>query len=151
MDAIRLLKEDHQKVRRLLEELAATTERAVKKREELLHKIAKELELHTAAEERVFYPAFRQADGKEHERMVAEALEEHRAVDELVLPDLLKTEVGGVSFSGRAKVLKELVEHHADEEEKELFPKARKALGKEELLELGEQMTDLKRSLETER
>ena len=69
-----------------------------------------------------------------------EALEEHRAAGELVLPDLLRTEVDSEKFSGRAKVLKELFEHHADEEEKEMFKRARALMGKEALETLGDQL-----------
>src|SRR3546814_1785888 len=60
-----------------------------------------------------------------------EAKEEHRAVEKLVLPDLFKTDAGTVVFAGRAKVLKDLIEHHAEEEEKEMFPRAKKLLSKE--------------------
>lgn len=147
MDAIQFLKDDHETVRKLLEKLTATTERASKTREDLLEKIGEELRIHTAIEEEIFYPAFRDADGSKHRAMVAEAREEHRAVEELVLPDLLKTEPTSTEFSGRAKVLKELVEHHAHEEEEDMFPKARKALGKDELAELGERMQARKREL----
>ena len=58
MNAIRLLKEDHKKVRRLLAELEATTPRAYKKRTILLASIAREIEMHTTLEEEIFYPAF---------------------------------------------------------------------------------------------
>jgi len=146
-DAIALLKADHVKVRGLLDELAATSERAKKRRQTLLGEIARELAVHTRIEEEIFYPAFRQADGREHAKMTAEATEEHRAVDSLVLPDLSKTELDSVQFAGRAKVLKELVEHHADEEEKEMFPAARKALSKEALQSLGERMAARKEEL----
>ena len=73
--------------------------------------------------------------------------EEHRAAGELVLPDLEKTKVTSDQFGGRAKVLKELVEHHADEEEKEMFPRARKLLDKAALTELGQQMQARKQEL----
>jgi hypothetical protein len=79
--------------------------------------------------------------------MYFEALEEHRAAGELVLPDLENTAPDSEKFSGRAKVLKELVEHHADEEEKEMFPRARKLLGAAELNSLGAQMEARKREL----
>jgi len=148
MDAIQLLKSDHETVRDLLEKLTETTERASKTRKDLLEKIEKELKVHTTIEEEIFYPAVRDAGGRERAVMVAEAREEHRAVDELVLPDLLHTDVGSVQFSGRAKVLKELIEHHAEEEEEEMFPDARKALGKAELEKLGEQMMARKEELE---
>src|SRR5204863_9110781 len=81
------------------------------------------------------------------EKMYFEALEEHRAAGELVLPDLERTAPDSEKFSGRAKVLKELVEHHADEEEKEMFPRARKLLGAAELTALGAQMAARKREL----
>ena len=77
-------------------------------------------------------------------KMYFEALEEHRAAGELVLPDLLKTEVDSEKFSGRVKVLKELFEHHADEEEKEMFKRARALMSKKALEELGEQMAQRK-------
>ena len=141
MNAIELLKSDHQKVRGLLAELAETTHRASKTRIELLGKIALELRVHTTIEEEIFYPAFREAGEKhEDEKMFFEAMEEHRAAGDLVLPDLEATEVDSDQFGGRAKVLKELVEHHADEEEKEMVPRARELLGVDALRELGERM-----------
>jgi hemerythrin-like domain-containing protein len=148
MDAITLLTEDHRKVRKLLEDLEKTTNRAEKKRADLLAQIARELEVHTTIEEEIFYPAFKEAGQKsEDDKMYFEAMEEHRAAGDLVLPDLLKTNVTSDQFSGRAKVLKELVEHHADEEEKEMFPRARKLLSAAELNALGAQMEARKREL----
>ena len=147
MDAIELLKSDHKKVRDLLGQLTDTTSRAEKTRTDLLEKIRMELEAHTTIEEEIFYPAFREAGKKDEEEMYFEALEEHRAAGDLVLPDLLKTEVTSEKFSGRAKVLKELIEHHADEEEKEMFPKAKQLLDKQQLQELGERMQQRKQEL----
>ena len=144
MDAIELLKQDHEKVKKLLEELSNTTERAVKKRTELLQKVALELEVHTTLEEEDFYPAFKQAGGKDEAKMYHEAKEEHRAVEALVLPDLLNTDPGTVEFSGRLKVLKELLEHHIEEEEEEMFKEAQKLMSSEELSTLGKQMEEKK-------
>ncbi|SDR86454.1 Hemerythrin HHE cation binding domain-containing protein [Halopseudomonas litoralis] len=110
MNAIELLKADHEKVKQLLADISETTERAVKKREELLNKIKMELSIHTTIEEEDFYPAFKEAGAKDELKMYYEALEEHRAVESLVLPDLLNTEPGSVEFSGRIKVMKELLE-----------------------------------------
>jgi hemerythrin-like domain-containing protein len=146
-NAIELLKADHETVRKLLNEISETTERAAKTRGELLERIASELSVHTRIEEEIFYPAFRDAGEKEESVMVYEAREEHRAVDELVLPDLEKTEVGSMEFSGRVKVLKELIEHHADEEEEEMFPKAEQLLSEAELEELGQRMQARKKEL----
>ena len=148
MDAISLLTEDHQKVRKLLKELNGTTARATKTREELLEKIAVELKVHTQIEEEIFYPAFKQAcNDADNDKLYYEALEEHRAAGELVLPDLLATDVNSEKFSGRAKVLKELVEHHADEEEAEMFPRAKKIFSAEDLKNLGEQLNSRKQEL----
>ena len=145
MNAIDLLKEDHKKVKALLEELEGTTTRAAKRRSELLHKIGLEFQVHAAIEEEIFYPAFHQAaETAEDEKLFFEAHEEHRAVKELVLPDLQDTDVTSDQFSGRAKVLKDLILHHAEEEEKEMFPRAKKLLGKERLDELAPELEDRK-------
>jgi hemerythrin-like domain-containing protein len=146
-NAIDMLKEDHDHVRRLLAQLSETTARAAKTRPDLLKKIATEVQIHTRLEEEIFYPAFREAGGSDHEKMFFEAKEEHRAVDDLVMPDLQKTDPASETFSGRAKVLKELIEHHAEEEEQEMFPEARKSLSGEQLVELGERMAERKKEL----
>jgi len=148
MNAIQLLKDDHKKVKGLLAELVATTARGAKKRSQLLATIAQELHVHMAIEEEIFYPAFKAAGEKsDDDKMYFEALEEHRAAGELVLPDLERTELASDKFGGRAKVLKELIEHHADEEEKEMFPRARKLLSAAELNALGAQMASRKSEL----
>lgn len=146
--ALDLLKNDHDTVRDLLAELADTTERATKTRGELLEAIATELKVHTTIEEEIFYPALEgAARNKSQKRMLAEAYEEHRAVEDLVMPDLRETAVNTVEFGGRAKVLKELVEHHADEEEEDMFPLAEELLSRDKLHELREQMMARKQQL----
>ncbi len=148
MDAIQLLKKDHVTVRGLLTELEATTTRAVKKRAELLAKVDRELKAHTTIEDEIFYPAFKAAGKKSDDQtMFFEAKEEHRAAGDLVLPDLLGTDPASDNFSGRAKVLKELVFHHAKEEERDMFPRAKELMSKEELQALGDQMAARKDEL----
>ncbi|RCL97194.1 hypothetical protein PA92_04397 [Pseudomonas aeruginosa] len=137
MNAIELLVHDHETVKKLLNELSETTERALKKRSELLGRLELELVLHTAIEEDIFYPAIRESGGKEELKMYYEAKEEHRTVDSLVLPDLKRTRPDTVQFAGRVKVLKELLEHHIEEEEGELFPRARQLLDAAALKQLG--------------
>lgn len=151
MNAIELLVQDHQLVKKLLDELSSTTERAVKKRAELLERIKQEVTIHTALEEEILYPAIKQAGGKEEAKMYYEAKEEHRAVDSLVIPDLLQTDTSTVEFTGRVKVMKELLEHHIEEEESELFPTARKLLGKKELEAMGQAMQAQKKLLKGEK
>jgi hemerythrin-like domain-containing protein len=150
MNAIDLLIEDHEKVKDILTRLTESTERAVKTRTELLQKLEMEVTIHTQLEEQILYPAYKEAGGKEELEMYHEAKEEHRTVDSLVLPDLKATDPGSVEFSGRAKVCKELLEHHIEEEESEMFPKARELFDKARLEEMGQQMTELRNQLKKE-
>jgi hemerythrin-like domain-containing protein len=82
--------------------------------------------------------------------MFHEAKEEHRAVDALVLPDLKATDPSTLEFSGRAKVCKELLEHHIEEEESEMFPEAREMFDEARLEAMGQQMAELKARLQKE-
>jgi hemerythrin superfamily protein len=143
LDAVALLKQDHEKVRGLLESLEkATGPRRVK----LLGQIEQELKVHTTIEEEIFYPAFREAAKKKDDQvMVYEAVQEHHMVD-LALPEAAEGE-NNEDLKGKAKVLKELVEHHADEEEDDMFPRARKVFDRDELRALGERMEARKKEL----
>jgi len=146
-DAIALLKADHEKVRGLLGDLEKSAMRGGPKAQKLVEQIDKELEIHTAIEEEIFYPAFRDAvSTKEDRKMYYEAKEEHHVV-KLVLPEVSEDGVELEEFAAKAKVLKELVEHHADEEEDEMFPEARKVLSRAELRDLGERMAQRKKEL----
>jgi hemerythrin superfamily protein len=146
-DAIALLKADHDKVRTLLSELEKTSDNAVSKREQLLATIEQELKIHTRIEEEVFYPAFRDAAKKKDDaKLYYEALEEHHVVD-LVLPEIKATGADSDQFAAKAKVLKDLVEHHAGEEEAEMFPRARTLMDRQELVRLGGELTKAKESL----
>src|SRR5690242_6518023 len=129
MDAIALLKKDHQTVRQLLKKFESSAENGRGESATLLRQIENELTVHTQIEEEIFYPAFRDAvEGKEDEKLYYEAMEEHHVVD-LVLPEIKSTSRTSDKFAAKAKVLKDLVEHHAEEEEEQMFPKARKAMG----------------------
>lgn len=141
-DAISLLKQDHKKVRGLLKRFESDPS------EDLLDQIEEQLKVHTQIEEEIFYPAFRDAvEGKEaQERLYYEALEEHHVVD-LVLPEIRDTSEASEEFAAKGKVLKDLVEHHADEEEKQMFPQARKAMGAAELRNLGMRLQERKQEL----
>ncbi len=150
MNAIDLLIEDHERVKDILTRLTESTERAVKTRADLLQKLEMEVTIHTQLEEQILYPAYKEAGDKEELKMYYEAKEEHRAVDSLVLPDLKVTDPGSVEFSGRAKVCKELLEHHIEEEESEMFPQARELFDAARLEEMGEQMSELRDRLKKE-
>jgi hemerythrin-like domain-containing protein len=147
LDAIALLKADHKKVKALLASLEKTTERGADRRTRLLQQIESEVNVHATIEEEIFYPAFRDAVKKRDDReMYQEALEEHHVVD-LVMPEVKDSDPAGEVFAAKAKVLKELIEHHADEEEKEMFKAAKRVLGKDELRELGARLQRRKKEL----
>ena len=148
-DAIALLKADHKKVKALLASLEKTTERSADRRSKLLVQIESEVKVHATVEEELFYPAFRDAVKKKDDReMYQEALEEHHVVD-LVLPEVKASDPAGEVFAAKAKVLKEIIEHHADEEEKEMFKTARKVMPAAELRELGARIAQRKKQLKS--
>ena len=148
LDAISLLTQDHSKVKRLLAALDTTTERAVNRREALLKEIETEIKIHSKVEEEIFYPAYKEAVRKGDEHLYYEALEEHSLVD-TVLHAMKSSDAASEEFGAKAKVLKDLIEHHAGEEETEMFPKARTALGPTKLLELGKHIQDRKEELQS--
>jgi hypothetical protein len=144
VDAVTLLKQDHEKVKKVLSELDETTERAVKTRQELFSKVKQELQVHETIEEEIFYPAL-----KEHPKakdLVLEAYEEHNVVD------MVMREIDGVAFDderwgAKLTVMKENVEHHIDEEEGEMFKQARDVFDHQELEDLGARMEIRKKEL----
>jgi iron-sulfur cluster repair protein YtfE (RIC family) len=103
-----------------------------------MDQIANELKIHIRIEEEIFYPAVREIGTAKAEEMVDEAYEEHHVVD-LVLAELPNVDPEDERFAAKMTVLSELVEHHADEEEKEMFKSAER-LGDDELEALGERM-----------
>ena len=137
MDAITMLKTDHDKVKALLTELEATTERGVKTRQELFATIKGELTLHEVIEEEIFYPEL-----KAHPKavdIVLEGYQEHHVVD-LLMAELEALDVDDESWGAKAKVMQENVEHHMEEEEGDMFKKARQVFDRDELEDLGRRM-----------
>jgi Uncharacterized conserved protein len=145
-DAISLLKRDHAAVRQLLKRFEQTTEGATELRETLLSELETEIKLHSRIEEEIFYPAFKEAAGNADENLYFEAIEEHGLVD-VVIPQLKRTAVSSEKFAAKAKVLKDLVEHHAEEEEAAMFPRARQVISASQLRLLGSQMQARKEEL----
>jgi hypothetical protein len=142
MDAIELLKADHDKAKKLMAELAETTERGVKTREQKWTKLLKELTIHENIEEEIFYPALH-----EHEKLkdiVLEALEEHHLVDDIV-EQLKDTPFEDEHWAAKFKVTKENVEHHIEEEEGPMFKAVRREFTADELDDLGTRMELRKR------
>ena len=144
MDAITLLKDDHDKAKKMLSQLEETTERAVKTREEVFGKLKADLVVHEAIEEEIFYPALKQhAEAKE---IVLEAYEEHNVVD-MVMSEIEQTPFEDETWKAKFTVMKENLEHHIEEEEGEMFKQARDVFDKDTLEQLGERMDARKRAL----
>lgn len=140
MDAIALLKEDHVRVKRLLEEGDKTTERGEKTRTELFERLKEMLTAHESMEEQVLYPALK-AHPKAKD-LTLEAFEEHHVVD-LVLEELEQTLVSDEQWGAKFTVAKENLEHHIDEEESEMFPMCRQIFSREELDQMGTKMAEI--------
>lgn len=143
MDAISLLRDDHRAVEKLFKQYEETSSRAVKTRRTLVDKIIKELAVHAEIEEQLFYPAVRALDPAE-ESDVLEGLEEHHIVT-WTLSELEKMPADHERFNAKVTVLIEMVRHHMEEEEDEIFGAVREKLGRKELQDLGESLEELKK------
>jgi hypothetical protein len=137
MDAIALLKADHDKVKSILAELEPTTERATKTRTELFAKLKTELTVHEIIEEEIFYPTLKQHP--KAREIVLEGYEEHNVVD-TVMGELEALPVDDETWGPKCKVMIENIEHHIEEEEGEMFQKARQVFDRDELEQLGQAM-----------
>ena len=139
MNAITLLESEHDTMRKLLNELETTTERGIKTRQELFATIKGELTLHEVIEEEIFYPEL-----KSHPKakdIVLEGYQEHHVVD-LLMSELEELDVSDETWGAKAKVMKENVEHHMEEEEGDMFKQARRVFDRAELDELGRRMEE---------
>jgi hemerythrin superfamily protein len=136
MNALELLKGDHQKVKELFEQAEATEDQKEKRR--IFETLKNELDTHARIEEEVFYPAM-----QEHEElkdMVLESIEEHKQVKTL-LREMENLKSDSEKFEPKLSVLMENVKHHAEEEEEgKMFPKVRELCDQQELDELGEEL-----------
>ena len=145
-DILKTLKTEHDMLRELFEEMEATTDRAVKKRSDLLLKIKQNLLPHAKWEEQVFYPAFAERADRDGLKTHAEAVEEHRAVEQTVMPDVHAADFGTPKFAGRTKVFGEMIDHHATEEETTMFKMARKLFSAQERADLHVEYEEWKQS-----
>ncbi|HEU5326044.1 MAG TPA: hemerythrin domain-containing protein [Candidatus Limnocylindria bacterium] len=142
MDAIALLKDDHDRIKKLLAEGEETTERAEKTRTQLFDTIKEEMLIHERIEEEIFYPALKQHP--KAKEIVLEGFEEHHVVDE-VMGELEATGVTDERWAAKFTVMKENIEHHIEEEEGDMFKTARQVFSNEELEQLGAKMGELKK------
>lgn len=146
MDATEILKNDHAVIEALFLRYQEMTRGRASEKSALFKEIRDELEAHSTIEEEIFYPAVREAHTPRAERLVREALEEHRLVRQLVR-DLADGDPGSDAFDAKFKVLKENVLHHAKEEENDIFPEARSSMSFGDLDRLGQELADRKHQL----
>jgi hemerythrin superfamily protein len=148
MDAITLLKDDHRNVAKLFREFDGLAERAQKSKQDLVNHIVEELTVHAFIEEQIFYPFARQ-EVPAVEEDVEEGVAEHHLM-KVTMAELSEMSPDNDAFDAKVTVLKEIVEHHVDEEEHGWFPKVRDAIGRTALSDVGEQMVNAKREAPTE-
>ncbi len=143
MDGIVLLKEDHKTVEKLFKQFEEAGDNAHAEKRKIADRVIDELTTHTWIEEKIFYPAAREAapDTADH---VLESIEEHHVVL-WMLSELKDLDAADERFDAKMSVLMENVRHHVEEEEKEWFPDVRKAMGRNRLTEIGERMEAAKK------
>src|SRR4051812_9130985 len=140
MDAVQMLREDHRKVQELFRQFEEAEDNRTKK--QIAQTTLKELKVHAALEEELFYPAVRQQIDEEEK--IDEAEEEHH-VAKLLIAELSKMKPSDKRFDAKFKVLAESVKHHIEEEEGEVIPEVEGELDTDTL---GEKMAQRKQTLE---
>lgn len=140
-----LIEADHRKVEELFAELEGTKD--AKKGQKIFAQIYKELNLHSKAEELVFYPAMQEYD--ETQEYIEEAEEEHTSV-KILLEEMMALKPNDAEFQTKMQQLKEAVTHHVEEEESEIFEVVRECMDDEELEELAQEFTEAKTRLESD-
>lgn len=138
MDPTKLLKRQHREVQSLFKQMERTDEG--RRRRQLMDQIVQSLQLHMRIEEEIFYPAVREIGTRKAEEMALEAHEEH-AVAKLVMEQIPEVDPDDERFEAKMTVFRELLEHHIEEEEEEMFKIAAK-IGDDELEELGNRMME---------
>lgn len=139
-DAIALLKADHANVKDLFEQFESA--RTDKQKIKLAQTICQELTVHTTIEEEIFYPAAREA--LEEEDLLDEAAVEHQSAKDLI-EQIENGQPGEDMWEAKVKVLSEYINHHVEEEEKEMFPQVKKT--DLDLKALGDQLSERKQEL----
>jgi hemerythrin superfamily protein len=147
MDAITLLKEDHKTVEKLFKRFEKAGEGAHAEQSEIVARIIRELSIHAAIEEQLFYPVTRETV-EDIDDVVLESLEEHHIV-KWVLDELEHMDPSDERYRAKVTVLMENVRHHVEEEETDYFPKVREQLGRNALAELGDAMVEAKKTAPT--
>ena len=143
MDAITILKDDHRRIERLFLRFERTGVRAKKAQGRIVDRMAADLSAHTALEEHLFYPLVRQSV-PDADFVILEGVEEHH-VAKLLVKELTKTSPSDEQFAPRVAVLIQVVRQHVEREERDVFPRMRKSVGRARLAAIGDAMRKLQR------
>lgn len=138
-DALSVLRGDHERVTSLFDKFESLGPRAHKTRRSTIDVLIEELAVHAGIEESVFYPALRERFVAKDDSLVLEGLEEHHVV-KLLLAELQAMSSDDERFTPKVTVLRELVDHHVEEEESDMFTKARRVFSSAELVALGDEL-----------
>jgi len=142
MNALELLKEDHEKVDQLFQKVKADEDADHK---DTFEQIKTELEIHTHIEETIFYPRLVEEGDEELKDITLEGIEEHRQA-KMFLRELSSLTDDSEKFKPKLQVLMEDIEHHVQEEEGEMFPMIQEQFDEATLQELGKEMEKEKKS-----
>jgi hemerythrin superfamily protein len=145
MNVLKLLKKDHSNVQSLFGKFDDTGKSSQKKAD-LFEKIKRELQIHSRAEEEIFYPALKSLNG-EGRRLVSEALKDHSDLDDL-LTRISRLTPADKNFDEKMETLMDSVDQHVDEEEGEIFRFAEENYSQKELEELGRQVEERKKIID---
>jgi len=148
MNALILLKQDHDDMRSLFDDLAGTHPRSLRARERIFESLREELDIHARIEEEIFYPALRDTGSPALRSAGIEALEDHRFVKDL-LEELDEMSPSDEEFGPKIAALREAVTLHAEAEEREMFPEAARELDELALERLGRALRERKETLRT--
>ncbi|AWB93443.1 hemerythrin domain-containing protein [Aeromicrobium chenweiae] len=143
-DAIVLLKNDHQEIRKVFKAFEEAGEQAYKTKGRLVDQMIELLTVHTYIENEIMYPRVRDLL-PDLEDDVLESYEEHHVADVLVM-ELAAMKPDAERFTAKTTVLIENVTHHMDEEEQDWFPKVREGLSRTVLQEMGADMIEAKKT-----
>ena len=146
MNALNLLKKDHESVRTLFSRFERTSKTDLERRNDLLAQIRREIQIHSRSEEEIFYPALKALNG-EGRQLVSQALNDHKDINDL-LTQISRLKLTAKNFDDRFEALFEIVDQHVEEEEGEIFRFAEENCSEQELEDLGRQIQERKQFLD---
>src|SRR5262249_21724898 len=146
MNALNLLKKDHASIKSLFGRFDRASKTDLDKRSDLFEQIRRELQIHSRAEEEIFYPALKALNGEGH-GLVSQAIKDHKEVDQLLM-QISRLNRTNKTFDEKFEALAESVDHHVDEEEGEIFRFAEENFSERELEDIGRQIDERKRFLD---